>query len=95
MSGTALVEIENLSVDFATSKGPLHVLRDVSMTIGRHRIVGLVGESGSGKSTLALALLGLLPQNTSGIAGRIELEGLDLLSLPAHQLEDLGASASR
>jgi peptide/nickel transport system ATP-binding protein len=87
MSDAALVEIENLSVDFATAKGPLHVLRDVSLTIGRHRIVGLVGESGSGKSTLALALLGLLPQNTSSISGRIELEGTDLLKLPLDRIE--------
>jgi peptide/nickel transport system ATP-binding protein len=87
MSETALVEIENLSVDFATSRGPLHVLRDVSLSIGRRRIVGLVGESGSGKSTLALALLGLLPQNTSGVTGRIDLEGTDLLSLPPDRIE--------
>ena len=89
MSDTTLVEIENLSIDFATSRGPLHVLRDVSLSIGRHRIVGLVGESGSGKSTLALALLGLLPQNTSGVTGRIELEGTDLLSLTPDRIEAL------
>jgi peptide/nickel transport system ATP-binding protein len=87
MSDAALVEIENLSVDFATSKGALHVLRDVSLTIGRRRVVGLVGESGSGKSTLALALLGLLPQNTGEVSGRIELDGTDLLSLPPDAIQ--------
>lgn len=83
MTNATLVEIEKLSVDFATSRGALHVLRDVSLSIGRRRIVGLVGESGSGKSTLALALLGLLPQNTADVTGRIALDGTDLLSLPA------------
>ncbi len=82
-----LVEIENLSVDFATSRGPMHVLRDVSLTIARRRIVGLVGESGSGKSTLALALLGLLPGNASGVTGRIGLAGTDLLSLAPERVE--------
>ena len=53
----------------------VHVLRDVSLTIGRRRIVGIVGESGSGKSTLALALLGLLPENTGDVSGRIVLDG--------------------
>ena len=81
-SGTPLVEIENLSVDFSTVNGALHVLRDVSLTIGKRRIVGLVGESGSGKSTLALALLGLLPANTSDVCGRIALDGKDLLAMP-------------
>jgi peptide/nickel transport system ATP-binding protein len=87
MSETALVEIENLSVHFATSRGALRVLRNVNLTVGRRRVVGLVGESGSGKSTLALALLGLLPQNTDEISGRIELDGTDLLSLPAAELQ--------
>ncbi|MET0599813.1 MAG: ABC transporter ATP-binding protein [Mesorhizobium sp.] len=81
--------IRDLSVDFAVAGGALHVLRDVSLTVVKGRIVGLVGESGSGKSTLALALLGLLPGNTSRVAGAIELDGLNLLSLPAEALESL------
>src|SRR3954452_10466373 len=84
-----LVEIENLSVDFATAKGTVHALRDVSLSLGRRRVVGIVGESGSGKSTLALALLGLLPDNTSGVTGRIVLDGQDLLALGAEQMRRL------
>ena len=91
-SGTPLVEIENLSVDFSTVNGALHVLRDVSLTIGKRRIVGLVGESGSGKSTLALALLGLLPANTSDVSGRIALDGKDLLAMPPEAQRHLRGS---
>jgi peptide/nickel transport system ATP-binding protein len=81
----ALVEIEKLSIDFDTAAGAFHALRDVSLSIGKRRVVGIVGESGSGKSTLALALLGLLPQNTSGVRGRIALDGKDLLALEPEQ----------
>jgi len=84
-----LVEIENLSVDFATANGAVHALRDVNLTIGKRRVVGIVGESGSGKSTLALALLGLLPENTSGVSGRIALDGQDLLALPPDEMQRL------
>ena len=63
-----LVEIENLSVDFATAHGAIHALRDVNLSIGKRRVVGIVGESGSGKSTLALALLGLCLLYTSDAA---------------------------
>ena len=89
MSGKTLLGIYDLSVDFAVSEGSLHVLRDVSLTVERGRIVGLVGESGSGKSTLALALLGLLPGNTSRIAGRIEFDGRNLLELSPGELSSL------
>ena len=81
MSETPLIEISSLSVDFATANGDVHALRDIDLLIGRRRVVGLVGESGSGKSTLALALLGLLPDNTSNVSGRIALEGENLLEL--------------
>jgi peptide/nickel transport system ATP-binding protein len=89
MTENALVEIQNLSIDFATGNGEVHALRDVTLTIGRRRIVGVVGESGSGKSTLALALLGLLPDNTSGVSGRIALDGRDLLALGPEELRHM------
>ena len=89
MSGKTLLGIYDLSVDFAVPEGSLHVLRDVSLTVERGRIVGLVGESGSGKSTLALALLGLLPGNTSRVAGRIEFDGRNLLELSPGELSSL------
>ena len=89
MSEEALVEIRNLSIDFETDNGAIHALRDVNLTIGKRRIVGLVGESGSGKSTLALALLGLLPDNTGQVSGKIEFGGDDLLALPPKELQRL------
>jgi peptide/nickel transport system ATP-binding protein len=86
---SALVEISNLSVDFATANGAVRALRDVNLAIGKRRVVGIVGESGSGKSTLALALLGLLPENTSGVSGRIALDGQDLLALAPDDMQRL------
>jgi peptide/nickel transport system ATP-binding protein len=89
MSGSAVVSIEHLSVDFSTANGAVHALRDVSLAIGKRRVVGIVGESGSGKSTLALALLGLLPENTSGVSGRIALDGQDLLGVAPDDMRRL------
>ena len=67
-----LVEIDDLHAWY----GEAAVLRGVTLSIGRGRILGLVGESGSGKSTLALALLGM----TVGLErrGRIVMDGTDL-----------------
>jgi peptide/nickel transport system ATP-binding protein len=85
----ALVEIRDLNVDFATDNGTVHALRDVDLTIGKRSTIGLVGESGSGKSTLALALLGLLPENTSGVSGEIHFGGKNLLALKPKDLQRL------
>lgn len=86
MSADPLVIIEQLSVDATTKRGEAHLLRNVSLHIGRGRILGVVGESGSGKSTLASCLLCLLPGNVSCISGKIIFDGVDLLSLDPHAM---------
>ena len=44
-----LLDVADLTVDFATRKGPVHAVRGVSFTMGREKL-GIVGESGSGKT---------------------------------------------
>ena len=89
---TPLLEIRGLSVSFATERGEVHVLRDVSLDIGKGRIVGIVGESGSGKSTLAMSILKLLPANLSRLEGEIRFGGENLLALPEARLRRLRGS---
>jgi peptide/nickel transport system ATP-binding protein len=81
-----LVAIRDLSVTARTPLGPAHILRNVSLDIGRGRIVGVVGESGSGKSTLASCLLRLLPANVDRVSGAIDFDGADLLKLSANEV---------
>src|ERR1700739_4921485 len=53
--------VELREVDLSLGRGParVHILRKVSLTIGRGEAVGLVGASGSGKSTLLMTMAGL------------------------------------
>ncbi len=88
MTAPALA-IEHLSVDYATSAGPLHALRDVGLRIAAGEIVGLVGESGCGKSTLIQAILRLLAPNARITAGRMALEGVDLIGLDSEAMRKL------
>ena len=67
------VGITDLSVDFATANGTHHAVRNVALSVGPGRILGLVGESGSGKSTVALALMGLLAANARVTTGLLQL----------------------
>jgi peptide/nickel transport system ATP-binding protein len=57
-------------------------LQDVSMSIGRGRIMGLVGESGSGKSTLARCIACLDRPNE----GQVWMDGSNLLGLNGREL---------
>lgn len=68
-------EIRGLNLVVDRPGGPVPVVSDVSLSIGRGEIVGLVGESGSGKTLTGLAMAGLLPKKIRRISGDIEVAG--------------------
>jgi peptide/nickel transport system ATP-binding protein len=71
------------------------ILRNVSLTVGAGEVHGLVGESGAGKSMIGKAVLGILPSSIEITHGAIELDGVDLLSLPpAERRRRIGATAA-
>ncbi|HEY0118846.1 MAG TPA: ABC transporter ATP-binding protein [Cellulomonas sp.] len=84
MSGDVRLRVRDLDV----SIGSVRILDGVHLDLEAGRIAGLAGESGSGKSMTALAVLGLLPRHARA-AGRIELDGTDLLTLPRRRLADV------
>ena len=77
-----LLEVEDLTVEFATPGGIVRAVDGVSFTLGHGEVLGLVGESGSGKTVTCRALMRLLPSRQARIvAGRAQVEGTDLLAL--------------
>jgi peptide/nickel transport system ATP-binding protein len=81
-----ILAIENLTVVFGTTRGDQAAVRDVSLTVPAGSTVALVGESGSGKSTTAAAVNRLLPANGRVTAGRVLLDGRDLLTLSEREM---------
>ena len=80
----ALLDIQDLAVDFRIENGAVHAVKGLSMSIDRGETVALVGESGSGKSVTALSILQLLPYPTaSHPGGSVRLDGQELLGAPA------------
>ncbi|MDH5694785.1 MAG: ATP-binding cassette domain-containing protein, partial [Gammaproteobacteria bacterium] len=78
-----LCEVKNLRTWFDTSSGRINVVDDVSFSIKKGETFVLLGESGCGKSMTALSLMRLLPmQAAHNIAGRVLIDGEDLLALP-------------
>jgi len=87
---TALLAIENLTVEFTTTRGVVRAVENLSLTVERGETLAVVGESGSGKSTAALAVLRLIAAGSGRIAaGRIVFEGTDLLTLPQDRLQQI------
>ncbi|GAB1255987.1 ATP-binding cassette domain-containing protein [Aurantivibrio plasticivorans] len=81
----SLLEVENLSVEFATAKGTFRAVDSVNYSFNKNEIVSIVGESGSGKSVSMLALMGLLPTSASVTADKMIFNGENLLGLDTHQ----------
>jgi peptide/nickel transport system ATP-binding protein len=85
-----IVDIEALTLEFATYRGAVRALDHVSLKVGPGEIVGLVGESGSGKSVTALSVMRLLPPQAARIAeGRVVLLGQDVVRASETRLEDI------
>jgi len=71
-----MLKVQSLDVRY----GAVRVLRGVSFAVDRGKIVALLGANGAGKSTTLRAISGLAPVT----AGRVILDGEDLLGLPPH-----------
>ena len=76
-----LLEIRNLTVEFATTSGSFRAVDGFDLSMEAGEIVAVVGESGSGKSVAFLALMGLLPWTATITADVLDFDGVDLLTI--------------
>ena len=91
----ALLEIENLVVEFQTSTGPFRAVDGVSLKVDAGEVLAIVGESGSGKSVSMLAAMGLLPWTAKVTADRMVFDGQNLLGMSgAKRREIIGKDMS-
>ena len=70
-----VLKVKRLHVEFQTSHGMVHAVKDVSLEVKRGRIHALVGESGSGKSVTSLTIMNLLAGNGKVISGNEQKTG--------------------
>ena len=80
-----LLEVQHLMKYFATARGSLHAVDDVSFKIEEGTTMGVVGESGCGKSTLGRTIIHL-HENTGG---KILYNGQDITNVNKSQLRKL------
>ena len=84
-----LLSVEGLETHFATGQGVLRAVDGVSFDIEKGQVLGLVGESGCGKSVTSLSIMRLVPPPGRVVAGRVLLEGEDLLVKDAEAMRQV------
>jgi len=89
MTARQALVVEDLVTVFDTPEGEIRPVDGVSFTIPKGGIVCLVGESGSGKSVTALSLMRLIDPPGRIAAGRIQLGGIDLLTLTESEMNHI------
>lgn len=83
---SALLEINNLCVDYVSPNGVARAVNNVSLTINEGETLGIAGESGCGKSTLAFAISRLHKAPALISEGEILYKGEDVLKMNDRKL---------
>ena len=73
-------------VDVDASYGKVRALRGVNLRVEAGESVALLGRNGVGKTTTLRTIMGLLPASS----GRIDFQGEDLRTVPAHRIAGKG-----
>jgi len=82
----ALLDVQDLVVEFPGRRGTLRALDGVSFSIEPGQVLGVVGESGAGKSLTGAAIIGLLePPGRIG-GGQVLLDGHRIDNLPYERM---------
>ncbi|RZU66475.1 peptide/nickel transport system ATP-binding protein [Microterricola gilva] len=80
-----VLQINELSVSFASGGGDVDVVRGLSVDLDRGRTLAVVGESGSGKTITGRAIMRLLPPGAS-TRGSIVVAGREMLTADENAL---------
>jgi peptide/nickel transport system ATP-binding protein len=83
---SALLEVSDLRVQFATEDGVVHAVDGVSLAVEAGRTLGIVGESGSGKTVTGLTVMGLTRARNATLSGSAHFGGADLLAMTDREL---------
>jgi peptide/nickel transport system ATP-binding protein len=89
MTALPLLDVRDLTVEFATRRGNVQAVKKVDLTIAKGETVGIVGESGSGKSVTSYAVMRILDRAGHIAAGSVSFTGLDLRSVSEPEMRDL------
>ena len=83
----ALLQADNVSIQFHTSQSTVQAVRGVSFSLYEGETLAIVGESGCGKSVLCKSILRLLPHSGAISNGKLLFQGQDLTALSEKEMD--------
>jgi oligopeptide/dipeptide ABC transporter ATP-binding protein len=86
-----VLSVRDLRTTFPLGGATVPVVDGVGFDVAPGEVLALVGESGCGKTVTALSILRLVPR-PGRIAGRVQLCGKDVLSLPVREMRRVRGS---
>jgi peptide/nickel transport system ATP-binding protein len=89
MTGVPLLDVKDLTVQFATRRGTVTAVRSVNVQVAKGETVGIVGESGSGKSVTSYAVMRILDRAGKIAGGSITFSGIDVGQASEQAMADL------
>jgi oligopeptide/dipeptide ABC transporter ATP-binding protein len=81
-----VLQVDDFSVHYATPKGDVIAVNEVSFDLYKGELLGLIGESGCGKTTAAMGILRLVQSPGEIVGGRAIIEGTDITALKGEDL---------
>jgi len=89
MTAQPLLDVNDLTVEFATRRGIVKAVQHVNITVAKGETLGIVGESGSGKSVTSYAVMRILDRAGKIAEGSVVFSGIDVKAATENQMRDL------
>ena len=89
MNESPLLEIKDVTVEFATRRGIVRAVERINISLGKGETLGIVGESGSGKSVTSSAVMRILDRAGSIANGSVVFSGIDVRTAKEDVMRDL------
>jgi peptide/nickel transport system ATP-binding protein len=89
MTAQPLLDVNDLTVEFATRRGIVKAVQHVNITVAKGETLGIVGESGSGKSVTSYAVMRILDRAGKIAEGSVVFSGVDVKNATEDQMRDL------
>jgi peptide/nickel transport system ATP-binding protein len=89
MTARPLLDVKDLTVEFATRRGIVKAVQHVNITVAKGETLGIVGESGSGKSVTSYAVMRILDRAGKIAEGSVMFSGIDVKGATENEMRDL------